>query len=153
MKKSIFTISAFFALASSAVYAQQEKLLTHFIYDKMSINPGSTGLDDGFTATMIYRNQWDKVNGAPNSFLLNGEANLSNFAHGGAGFSFYHDAIGEMKQNNLLLNYSFPIRFQHAGTLGVGIGLGLVNVGFDPLWVPPTTLMTRYCQPLHLVQV
>lgn len=140
MKKSIFTITAFFALASSVVYAQQEKLLTHFIYDKMSINPGSTGMDQGISATMIYRNQWDKVNGAPNSLLFNGEANLDRFAPGGAGISFYHDAIGEMKQNNLLLNYSFPIRIQHAGTLGVGIGLGLVNVGFDPAWIPPTTL-------------
>lgn len=141
MKKSIFTISAFFALATSVVYSQQEKLLTHFIYDKMSINPGSTGLEQGISATMIYRNQWDKVNGAPNSFLFNGEANLDRFAHGGAGISFYHDAIGEMKQNNLLINYSFPIRFQHAGTLGVGLGLGLVNVGFDPTWIPPNTLI------------
>ncbi|MES2590127.1 MAG: PorP/SprF family type IX secretion system membrane protein [Bacteroidota bacterium] len=140
MKKSIFTISTFFALASSVVYAQQEKLLTHFIYDKMSINPGSTGLEQGIGATMVYRNQWDKVNGAPNSVLFNAEANLDQVFHGGAGISFYHDAIGEMRQNNLLLNYSFPVRFQNVGTLGIGIGLGLVNVGFDPAWIPPVTI-------------
>lgn len=140
MKKSIFVITAFFAFASSVVYSQQEKLLTHFIYDKMSINPGSTGLDQGLSATMVYRNQWDKINGAPNSFLFNGEANLNRVAHGGAGISFYHDAIGEMKQNNLILNYSLPVRIQHAGTLGIGIGLGLVNIGFNPAWIPPTTL-------------
>jgi type IX secretion system PorP/SprF family membrane protein len=140
MKKSIFTISTFFALASGVVNAQQEKLLTHFIYDKMSINPGSTGMLQGISGTMIYRNQWDKVNGAPNSVLFNGEANLDRVFHGGAGISFYHDAIGEMRQNNLLLNYSFPVRFQSLGTLGIGIGLGLVNVGFNPAWIPPQTI-------------
>ena len=87
--------------------AQQDKLLTHFIYDKMSLNPGKTGIDmyNSICATSLYRNQWDKVNGAPNSFLFNGEANLDRVFHGGAGISFYHDAIGEMRQNNLLLNW------------------------------------------------
>jgi type IX secretion system PorP/SprF family membrane protein len=142
MKKSIFTISTFFALASGVVYAQQEKLLTHFIYDKMSINPGSTGLESGLSATTVYRNQWDKVNGAPNSFLLNIESPLEPvFFPGGVGVSFYHDAIGEMRQNNLILNYSYPLRFQNVGTLGIGLGLGLVNVGFDPAWIPPVTLV------------
>lgn len=141
MKKSIFTISALLTLATGALFAQQEKLLTHFIYDKMSINPGSTGLDNGIAATMIYRNQWDKVNGAPNSLLFNLEA--SGVANGGVGMSFYHDAIGEMKQNNLLVNYSLHIPVQiggaYRGTLGAGLGLGLVNIGFDPEWIPPTT--------------
>eukprot|EP01041_Mallomonas_annulata_P022148 gene22148-42381_t len=58
----------------------------------MSINPGSTGLDNGLSGTMVYRNQWDKVNGAPNSVLFNVEANAEPI-YGGVGVSFYHDAI------------------------------------------------------------
>lgn len=141
MKKSIFAISTLLTLTTGVVYGQQEKLLTHFIYDKMSINPGSTGMQDGIVGTMVYRNQWDKVNGAPNSVLFNAETQV---AGGGLGLSFYHDAIGEMKQNNILLNYSFhlPVYIGGAykGTLGSGLGLGLVNVGFDPIWVPPTNI-------------
>jgi len=139
MKKSIFAISTLLTMTTGVVFGQQEKLLTHFIYDKMSINPGSTGLQDGIVGTMVYRNQWDKVNGAPNSVLFNAEAPIN---LGGVGLSFYHDAIGEMKQNNVLLNYSFhlPVYIGGAyrGTLGAGLGLGVVNVGFDPIWVPPT---------------
>jgi len=120
--------------------AQQDKLITHFIYDKMSLNPGSTGLDKGICATTIYRNQWDKVNGAPNSAVLNVEANLSPyFRAGGLGISFFHDAIGFSRQNNLLLNYSYPLEIPNAGTLGIGIGVGMVNFGMNPDWVPPTT--------------
>jgi type IX secretion system PorP/SprF family membrane protein len=122
--------------------AQQDKLLTHFIYDKMSLNPGKTGIDmyNSICATSIYRNQWDKINGAPNSAILNVEANLSKFFPGGVGLAFYHDAIGFARQNNLLLNYSYPISIGNNGTLGIGVGIGIINYGLDPTWVPPTTL-------------
>lgn len=125
---------------STMLTAQQDKLLTHFMYDKMSINPGSTGLDDGICATSLYRNQWDKVNGAPNSAILNIEANMNRFFPGGIGVSFYHDAIGFARQNNALLNYSYPIEIGNAGVLGLGVGVGIMNYGMNPDWVPPTTL-------------
>jgi len=129
-------------IVSFSTMSQQDKLITHFIYDKMSINPGKTGLglDNTICATSIYRNQWDKVNGAPNSAVLNIEANLSRILPGGIGLSFYHDAIGFAKQNNLALNYSYPIEIGSIGTLGIGVGVGLINYGLQPDWVPPTSL-------------
>lgn len=105
----------------------------------MSINPGETGMDDGICATTIYRNQWDKVNGAPNSAILNIEANMNRFFPGGLGISFFHDAIGFSRQNNVLLNYSYPLQVANAGILGIGIGVGIINYGMSPVWVPPTT--------------
>ena len=106
----------------------------------MTINPGKTGIDfyNGICATSIYRNQWDKVNGAPNSAVLNIEANLSKFFPGGVGIAFYHDAIGFARQNNLLLNYSYPIQIGRAGVLGIGVGVGIMNYGLNPDWIPPT---------------
>lgn len=139
MKKKLLVASSFIVFACSTLTAQQDKLITHFIYDKMSINPGETGIDEGICATTIYRNQWDKVNGAPNSAVLNIEANMNRFFPGGLGLSFYHDAIGFTRQNNLLLNYSYPLEIPGAGKLGIGIGVGMINVGMNPSWVPPTT--------------
>lgn len=134
-------LSFFVALFYFGIQAQQDKLITHFIYDKMTINPGKTGIDlyNGICGTTIYRNQWDKVNGAPNSAVLNIEANLTKFFPGGVGIAFYHDAIGFARQNNVLLNYSYPIQIGRAGVLGVGVGLGIINYGMDPDWIPPTT--------------
>lgn len=121
-------------------YSQQDKLITHFIYDKMSLNPGETGIEDGICATTIYRNQWDKVSGAPNSAILNIEGNLTGLLPipGGLGISFFHDAIGFVRQNNLMLNYSYhqPTNY---GTIGIGMGLGMINIGMQPDWVPPET--------------
>ena len=127
-------------LISGSVIGQQDKLLTHFFFDKMSINPGETGLDDGICATTIYRNQWDKVNGAPNSAVLNVEANMNRFFPGGLGVSFYHDAIGFSRQNNVLLNYSYPIQIGNVGRLGLGVGVGIMTYGMNPAWIPPQTI-------------
>ncbi|MEX2485522.1 MAG: PorP/SprF family type IX secretion system membrane protein [Brumimicrobium sp.] len=124
------------------VHGQQDKLLTHFIFDKMSINPGATGV--GMPAqvcgTMIYRNQWDKFNGAPNSALFNAEANLSQYFPSAAGISFYHDAIGFSRQNNLTLNYSYHLAIDD-GTLGLGAAVGIVSYGMNPVWVTPNDPM------------
>lgn len=142
MKKKIILLTSFFLVITGVLFAQQDKLITHFIFDKMSINPGETGMEqtrNSICGTTIYRNQWDKVNGAPNSAILNIEANLQRFIPGGIGISFFHDAIGFSRQNNVLLNYSYPIEVPGVGRLGIGLGVGLVNFGMSPVWVPPTT--------------
>ena len=77
MNKKFILLTTVLSVISSLSFGQQDKLITHFIYDKMSINPGETGIDDGICATSIYRDQWDKVNGAPNSAVLNIEANMN----------------------------------------------------------------------------
>lgn len=140
MKMRFLQITLLFCGLSATVSAQQDKLLTHFIYDKMSLNPGETGLDEGICATSVYRNQWDKVNGAPNSAILNIEANMNRFFPGGLGISFYHDAIAFTRQNNLLLNYSYPLEIPGIGILGIGLGVGIQNMGMSPTWEPPSTL-------------
>jgi type IX secretion system PorP/SprF family membrane protein len=143
MKRNFLVFSLFACVVGSTAIAQQDKLMTHFIFDKMSLNPGATANTipvDGICATSLYRNQWDKVNGAPNSAVLNVEARLERFFPGRVGVSFYHDAIGFTRQNNVLLNYAYPLEINGVGELSVGVGVGIQNIGMDPTWVPPTTL-------------
>lgn len=140
MKKKIILLTSLFTVVAGGLVAQQDKLITHFMFDKMSLNPGETGVDQGSNSicgNTIYRNQWDKVNGAPNSAVLNVESNLTKL-HGGIGISFFHDAIGFSRQNNVLLNYAFH-QSLNAGTISGGIGVGIVNFGMSPTWVPPQT--------------
>jgi len=139
MKKRLLILSTLL-LTATGTFAQQDMLVTHFIFNKMTFNPGAAGIDDGICGTMLYRNQWDRVNGAPNSALLNVEANLHRWAPVGAGLSFAHDAIGFNRQNNLLLNGAYHVITQH-GTLGIGVGVGMINFGLAPVWVPPVTMV------------
>ena len=73
MKRKLLVLSLIACAISGNATAQQDRAMTHFMYEKMSVNPGATGINfiDGFCGTSIYRNQWDKVNGAPNSAVLN----------------------------------------------------------------------------------
>lgn len=144
MKKRILVLSVFSLALAGGVSAQQDRAMTHTMYDKLSVNPGSTGIEDGICGTLLYRNQWDKFNGAPNSVVFNVEANLDRWINSGIGISFYHDAIGFNRQNNLLLNYSYHLDLGNAGTLGMGLGLGIINFSMAPTWVAPQTSADSY---------
>lgn len=139
MNKTLRILSAF-VLCSFGASAQQDIALTHFIYNKFAINPGATGIEEGLCGNLIYRNQWDKVNGAPNSVVFNAEVNMESFGKwtGGFGLNFTHDAIGFNRQNNVMLNYSHHLPLGD-GKLGIGLGVGMVNFGMNPTWVGPQT--------------
>ncbi|MGV3611663.1 MAG: PorP/SprF family type IX secretion system membrane protein [Fluviicola sp.] len=139
MNKTLRILSAF-VLCSFGAAAQQDIALTHFIYNKFAINPGATGIEEGLCGNLIYRNQWDKVNGAPNSVVFNAEINMASFDkwRGGFGLNFTHDAIGFNRQNNVMLNYSHHLPLG-GGDLGLGVGVGMVNFGMNPTWIGPQT--------------
>lgn len=137
MKLRLLIITVLTMCFGEAVLAQQDKIITNYMYDQMSINPGETGINEGICATTIYRNQWDKVVRAPNSTVLNVEANMNRWFPGGLGISFYADRIGFAAQNSVLLNYSYPLELTGYGTLGIGIGVGILNYGYNPNWEPP----------------
>ena len=141
MDKRLLFVATLLLGLTGTTFAQQEKLLTHFIFDKMSLNPGATGIamENTVCATSISRNQWDKVNGAPNSTVLNVEANLSRYFPSAAGISFYHDAIGFYRHNNILLNYSFHLPMSNGDLLGLGLGVGISSLSNEPGWTTPDT--------------
>ena len=135
----IKVISFFFSFSIIlVVYGQQEPLITNYMLNKMNYNPAATGLDDGINATMIYRNQWDKVVGAPNTTFFTLDANLNKVFFGSYGLSFMNDGPGNFKQNNLQFNFSAPFQIKEAGILNVGFGLGYVNISIDPNWITPS---------------
>jgi type IX secretion system PorP/SprF family membrane protein len=137
MKLKLLIITLLTICLNGAVMAQQDKIITNYMYDQMSINPGETGINDGICATTIYRNQWDKVSRAPNSTVLNLEANMTRFFPGGIGIALYADRIGFQSQNSVLLNYSYPLELSGYGVLGIGVGVGIMNYGVNPNWEPP----------------
>lgn len=139
MKRKLCLFSIVFVSIAQITFAQQDPAVTHGMYTKMTFNPGATGSEDGICASLIYRNQWDRVNGAPNSVFLNVEANLNRFVRNlGAGVSVVHDAIGFNRQNTAHLNLSYKIRLPNSDFISVGAGIGLVNMGMNPTWIPPT---------------
>lgn len=137
MRKKLLVFSLLATSICYKVSAQQDMLLTHFMYNKMGFNAGATGIEEGICGTLIYRAQWDKFVGSPNSVVFNGEANLDKFINSGVGINYYYDEIGFNRRNNLLLNYSYHLPIANAGVLGMGVGLGFTNMAVSPNWVTP----------------
>ncbi|MBI3135942.1 MAG: PorP/SprF family type IX secretion system membrane protein [Bacteroidetes bacterium] len=134
--RKILSFLICYSVVSIAV-AQQDKQYTHFMFDRMSFNPASTGFK-GYCGTLIYRNQWDRVQDAPNSTLLNLQGNIPKISSG-VGLSFTNDAIGFQRNNIVQLCYARHIPTNY-GIFSAGASLGIVNVGFSPMWVPPTNV-------------
>jgi type IX secretion system PorP/SprF family membrane protein len=135
MKKVlIFVLSI---LAVNTAMSQSDKQLTHYMFDRMSYNPATTGMK-GYCGTLIYRGQWDKVQDAPNTLLFNAQGNLQKF-NSGVGLTFMSDVIGYGKEMEVKLNYARHINVQGYGLFSAGIGIGIENVGFQPKWNAPQT--------------
>lgn len=136
MKVLLFACCLLFA---RFVSGQQDKQFTHYMFDLISFNPATTGFK-GYSGTLIYRNQWDRVDNAPNTTLLNVQGNLQNVQSGpgklGVGMALVNDVIGFQRTNTFALNGAYHTQ-THFGKFSVGIGLGLVNVGYNPSWIPP----------------
>ena len=142
MKKQLLLIALFAGTVSSS-FAQQDKVLTHFMFDRTTVNPAATALTrNSICGTFIYRNQWDRINGAPNSGTFNVEADLDQYVPNFfAGISFFQDMIGFNRQNIATLNFGYSLKAFLPFDLRVGAGIGLLNHSVTPDYLPPETLI------------
>jgi type IX secretion system PorP/SprF family membrane protein len=126
----------FFLLVSCVAktfFAQQEPLMTLFWQNYSRINPAMTGVSHTHLGTVNWRNQWDGVNGAPNT-LITGYQTRQDKIKGGVGFNFSHDAIGFSRINAFDVNYSHHLVLKEKHKLYLGISAGLHQYRFKPVW-------------------
>jgi type IX secretion system PorP/SprF family membrane protein len=119
---------------SSSFFAQQEPLMTLFWQNYSRINPAMTGVKYTHLGTANWRNQWDGVNGAPNT-LIAGYQTRQEKLKGGVGFNFSHHAIGFSRSNTFDVNYSHHLVLKEKHKLFLGVSAGLHHFRFKPVWV------------------
>ncbi len=117
-----------------AGFAQQDKQFSHFMYDRLSVNPGSAGMADAICATLLYRNQWLGFDGSPKTNLLNVQGPVK-LLKGGVGLSVMTDQLGQEKNWFARGSYSYHLGLGGPGTLGVGLSLGIVNKTLGSDWI------------------
>ncbi len=138
-----FCIS-FFNLSNS----QDDKQLTNYMFDRISFNPGATGLG-GYTFTSI--GQFKRVvQNYRNNALINLQGDLRKI-NSGLGLTLYRKNIGYAYMTDFKLNYSRSINVRDIGILSPGIGVGLVRVRSNPEWIttgiPPVPLEMSDIRP------
>ena len=126
----------------SVTQAQQDQLTTQFWNNYAHINPATSGLEYKHSAAMLYRNQWDEVNGAP--VMITANYNVLIKEHHGLGVNYVYDKIAFNRRNEVNLNYNYQfVLGEHKGIqqkLSLGVAVGLINFSMNPDWIPPTNV-------------
>jgi len=133
MKKIL--VAFVMSLVGYGAFAQQDVQLTHYMYDKLSVNPGFAGLNNAICGTFIGRYQWVKFDGSPRTGLLNVHMPV-NVLRGGLGLTYYYDQLGFETNNIARLHYSFH-KSIGIGTLGIGAAVGVISKNINAQWITP----------------
>ncbi|MDL2262426.1 type IX secretion system membrane protein PorP/SprF [Bacteroidales bacterium OttesenSCG-928-I21] len=147
MRKTVLLI-AFLGVLVNYSMSQADSHYSMFEYSEQAYNPGAAGANDAMCVTSIHRQQWVGVNLGP-SGQSTGRPITTFFAFdmpinsikSGIGLGIVQDIIGYQKDLYIKLNYAYRLKLDF-GTLGIGIGLGLINRQIDPSagWSSPSSL-------------
>ena len=118
--------------------AQQDPQYSLNMFNHLSTNPGYAGSNDAICVTNIDRLQWLGFEGAPRTYVLNGDMTL-NKLNSGVGISILSDKIGFENDFQLQGSYAYRVKIGK-GKLGIGLSVGMLNKYINGNWISPTTL-------------
>jgi|SRR5690554_1375392 len=123
MKKVITIILLIFSI-SLGVKAQQEPMVSQYMFNGLFINPAYAGTHDYWTSSLSARTQWVSFDGAPRTLIgaIDGPIAGKNM---GLGLVMYNDQIGVSKQNTAIVNYSYQLNFKNKSKLSFGVNAGI----------------------------
>ncbi|MBP6732163.1 MAG: type IX secretion system membrane protein PorP/SprF [Chitinophagales bacterium] len=135
MKQALLSTFLFFTFHLSLftkVNAQQDAQYSMYRFNGLYINPAYAGSHDVITASAIYRNQWVKMPGAPQSASAAVHAPLTNNRIG-LGVIYTYDQIGVMKNNSVSASFAYriPIGKKKITKLCIGLSAGFTNYRAD----------------------
>lgn len=109
--------------------AQQEASYSQYMYNMMVINPAYAGSREALSATVLYRNQWLGLEGAPVSQSLSLHSLMKN-EKVGLGLNITNDRAAIQSNFNIQFAYSYILPLAN-GNLAFGLQGGAVNYTSD----------------------
>jgi type IX secretion system PorP/SprF family membrane protein len=105
--------------------AQFEPQFTQYMFNEMFINPAYAGSREHMSMTLLYRNQWVGLEGAPTTQTFTAHTPLRNDRMG-IGLSIMNEEIGVTRDLSFYGNYAYrmPTSF---GFVSLGLSAGLIN--------------------------
>jgi type IX secretion system PorP/SprF family membrane protein len=124
MMKKFILISLFAASIGLKAVAQQDPMISQYMFNGLFLNPAYAGSHKYFTTTLNYRKQWVNFDGAPQTVMaaIDGPIPDKNM---GVGLIIMNDQIGVTRQNSFMANYSYQIKTSEKGKLSLGLSLGV----------------------------
>ena len=107
--------------------AQYEPQFTQYLNNEMFVNPAYAGSRGFAAASLLYRDQWVGIEGAPRTATFGFH---SPFMHDkiGLGLCVMNDRIGVTNQTAAFFNYAYHLPTSDNSTLSFGLQGGIINV-------------------------
>jgi type IX secretion system PorP/SprF family membrane protein len=126
MIRKIATLILFTALAFKG-YTQQDPMYSLYVFNGLLINPAYAGTREVLNATVLYRNQWVNIPGAPVTGGVSLDSPIKNEKIS-LGLNVFFDKIGVTDHTTVSGIYSYKLKFQKSVlTLGLEAGAGFFN--------------------------
>ena len=134
MKKTVtYTVSLFatglFLLLAVELFAQQDAQYSQYMFNQLALNPACAGSREVLGTSMLYRNQWTGISGAPTTGTFSFQMPLRKKKIG-IGAEILTEKIGPRSTNAILASYSYRIPFLK-GKLSFGLRMGIYDYVFD----------------------
>jgi type IX secretion system PorP/SprF family membrane protein len=133
-------------LCSFLAEAQQDVLLSQYMFNPLVLNPGYAGSHDYMMATAVYRKQWTGFDGSPETEAVTFHGPLKN-KHFGLGFTLTNDHIGVTQRTDANAVFAYHMQLNQKFRLGLGLQGGISSYnyktpsvvwdGADPLYTAP----------------
>lgn len=129
MKRLAFQLAISLLFGAGAL-AQQDPLVSQYMFNGLYLNPAYAGSHDYWSSTLSYRNQWVRFDGAPETMIaaVDGPISKKNM---GLGLILMHDKIGVSRQSSVIANYSYQLKINENDKLALGINAGFSQYGAD----------------------
>ncbi|MCC6684537.1 MAG: type IX secretion system membrane protein PorP/SprF [Bacteroidia bacterium] len=121
MKKIIIIIVAL--LLCSQAWAQQDAMLSQYMFNGLFLNPAYAGTHKYTSATLLHRRQWTAFAGAPVTSFVTIDGQILK-ERVGWGLMLSNDQIGVTGQTDFFANYNYQIPLGK-GRLSMGLKLGV----------------------------
>jgi len=109
---------------SMRVFAQQDPMYSQYIFNGLLINPAYAGTREVLNATMLYRDQWVNIPGAPKTGIFTIDSPVRNQKIG-IGLNVSFDKIGVTSHSAITGIYAYKLRFSQSFlTFGIQAGVG-----------------------------
>jgi type IX secretion system PorP/SprF family membrane protein len=111
--------------------AQQGIVFSQYAFNGLLVNPAYAGYKEKFNSTVLYRNQWANIEGAPTTIsLLADGAMLNNLL--GVGGHIMSDKVGVQQTLSFFTDYSYRVLLDKHGTrLAFGLSIGVTQLSLD----------------------
>ncbi|MTI40606.1 PorP/SprF family type IX secretion system membrane protein [Fulvivirga lutimaris] len=126
-------------LASKSVIAQQNVQYTQYMYDGSLINPAYVGADEALSMTLVHRDQWNGLDGAPQSQTFSAHT-LFKKKQFGTGIIIHRESIGIHQSFNAGANFAYHLPTGRYSYLSFGMQAAAFSRQSDYQAVQGTTM-------------